>query len=57
MSLYNDNRIVMEEGICHSIKSDLVVGSTGPLEDTHVVVQISMSLKLDECPDDWKYSI
>jgi hypothetical protein len=40
-----------------SVKSDLVLGSTGPLGDTHVVVQISRSLKPDEFPDDWKYSI
>jgi hypothetical protein len=38
MSLYNDNRIAMEEGICHSVKSVLVVESTKPLRNTHVAV-------------------
>jgi hypothetical protein len=57
VSLYNDNGIAVEEGICHSIKSNLIVGSTGPLGDTHVVVQISKSLKPYEFPDNWKYSV
>jgi hypothetical protein len=34
----------------------LVVGSIGPLGDTHVVVLILKSLKPDEFPDDWRYS-
>jgi hypothetical protein len=54
VSLHNNDGIVVGEGICHSAKSDLVVGSIGPLGDTHVVVQISKSLKPDEFLDDWK---
>jgi hypothetical protein len=57
MSLHNNDGIAVGEGICHSVKSDLVVGSTGPLGDMHVAVHISKSLKLDEFPDDWRYSI
>jgi hypothetical protein len=38
VSLQNSDGIVVGEGICHSVKSDLVVGTTGPLGDTHVVV-------------------
>ena len=57
VSLYNSNGIALEEGICHSVKSDLVVGNTGPLGDIHVAVQISRSLKLDELPNDWRYSV
>ena len=56
VSLYNSDGIALGEGICHSIKSDLVVGSTGPLGDTHVAVQILRSLKPDEFPDNWRYS-
>jgi hypothetical protein len=55
--LHNDDRIAVGEGICYSIKSNLVVGSTGPLGDTQVAIQISKSLKLDEFPDDWRYSV
>jgi hypothetical protein len=57
VSLDNDNGIAVGEGICHSVKSDLVVGSTGPLRNTQVAVQISKSLKPDEFPDDWRYSV
>ena len=52
MSLHNSDGIAFEEGICHNVKSDLVVGSTGPLGDTHVAVQISRSLKPNEFLDD-----
>jgi hypothetical protein len=38
VSLHNSDGIVVEEGICYSVKSDLVVGSTGPLGNTHVAV-------------------
>jgi hypothetical protein len=43
VSLHNDDGIAMEEGFCHSVKSDLVVGSTGPLGHTHVAVHILKS--------------
>jgi hypothetical protein len=52
VSLHNDGGIAMGEGICHSVKSNLVVGSTGPLGNTHVAVQISKNLKPDEFPND-----
>jgi hypothetical protein len=57
VSLHNCDRIAVGEGICHSVKSDQVLGSTGPLGDTHVAVQISKNLKPDEFLDDWRYSI
>jgi hypothetical protein len=44
VSLHNEYGVAVEEGICHSVKSDLVVGSNGLLGDTHVAVQISKSL-------------
>ena len=57
VSLYNENGDVVGKGISHSIKSDLVVRNNGPLSDTHVVVEISKSLKVDEFPNNWRYSI
>jgi hypothetical protein len=57
MSLHNENRDAMEEGICHRVKSDLVVRNNRPLSDIHVAVQISKSLKADEFPDDWRYFV
>ena len=55
--LHNSDVIALGEGICYSIKSNLVVGSMGPLRDTHVVVQISRSLKPDEFLDDQRYLV
>ena len=57
VSLYNSDGIALEEGICHSVRFDLVVESTRPLGDTHVVVQISRSLKPNEFPDNWRYFV
>ena len=57
VSLHNSDGIALGEGICYSVKSDLVVGSTGPLRNTHVAVKISRSLKPDEFLDDWRYSV
>jgi hypothetical protein len=57
VSLQNSDGIVVGEGICYSVNSDLVVGSTGPLGNTHAAVHISRSLKPDEFPDDWRYSV
>ena len=57
VSLHNSDGIALEEGICHSVKSDLVVGSTGPFGDTHVAVQILSNLKPDEFLDDWRYFV
>src|SRR5450759_762896 len=57
VSLHNSDGIALGEGICQSVKSDLVVGSTGPLGDTHVAVHISRSLKPDEFPDEWRYNL
>lgn len=54
VSLYNDNGIVVGEGISHRFKSDLVVKSTGPLKDTQIVAQILKRLKVDEFPNNWK---
>ena len=57
VSMHNSDSIALGEGICQSVKSDLVVRSSGPLGDTHVVVQISRSLKPDEFQDDWRYFV
>jgi hypothetical protein len=51
VSLHNSDGIAIGEGICHNVKSNLVVRSTGPLGDTHLAVQISRNLKPDEFPN------
>ena len=44
-------------GICQNVSSDVVVGSSGPLGESHVVIQISSSLSMADVPDEWRYSI
>jgi hypothetical protein len=57
VSLHIDDGITLGEWICDSVKSDLVVGSMGPLGNIHVAVHLSKSLKPDEFLDDWRYSV
>ena len=57
MTLYNDDKVPVAEGICHGINSDLIIRTTRSLGKTHVIVQISKTLKKDEFSKDWRYSI
>ena len=50
VSLYNDNKVAMAKGICQDISSNLVIGTTWPLGNMHVVVQISKGLMEDDFP-------
>ena len=43
--------------ICRNVSSDVVIGTTGPLGDSHVAVQISSSLSMADVPDKWRHSI
>ena len=47
VTLYNDEGILVGEGTCHSVNSDLVLGARGPLGDTHVAVFVA---KVFWCP-------
>ena len=38
--LYNEGGKLVGEGMCHSVKSDLVVGANGPLGDSHIAIHI-----------------
>ncbi len=57
VTLKNDSGIPIAEGICHSVKSDLVIGSSGPLGNTHVAVHVCKTLLDDETLDGWRYSV
>ena len=39
------------------VSSDVVVGSSGPLRESHVAIQISSSLSMADVPNEWRYSI
>ena len=43
VTLVNEEGKLVREGMCHSVKSDLVVGTNGPLDDSHVAIHICRS--------------
>ena len=43
--------------ICWNVSSNVVVGYSGLLEDSHVAIQISSNLSMVDVPDEWRYSI
>ena len=45
------------KGICRNVSSNVVVGSSSPLGDNCVAIQISSSLSMADVPDEWRYSI
>ena len=55
--LQNANGVFVALGICCNVSSDAVIGSSGPLGDMHVTIQILSSLCKDDVLDDWRYSI
>ena len=55
--LYKNDEVPVAKGICRNVSSDVVIGTTGPLGDSHVAVQISSSLSMADVPDEWRYSI
>lgn len=57
VDLYSEALVHVADGICHSVNSDLVIGSNGPLGDSLVAVQISKSVDFDVVPEDWKHSL
>jgi len=54
--LYRNDGHPIAKCICCNVSSNHVVGTSGPLGDTHVVVQVSFSLSEEDVPDDWRYS-
>jgi hypothetical protein len=54
----NELGVDVAQGICHSVKADLVIDSDGmPLDNDHVAVQIAESLVEDEVPLEWMFSM
>ena len=57
VTLYNDEGLIVGEGTCHSMNSDLVLGATGPLGDTHIAVFVAKSHSEDHLPQERVYSL
>ena len=57
MVLHRADGFPITKGICRNVSSDVVVGSSGPLGDSRVAIQISSSLSMANVHDEWRYSI
>ena len=57
VTLYNEEGRLVGESMCHSVKSDLVVGTNGPLGDSHVAIHICRSHFKDDIPQDLVYAL
>ena len=57
VTLYNNDNVLVGEGTCHSVNSELVLGAHGPLEDTHVAVHIAKTHSEANFPQEQVYSL
>jgi hypothetical protein len=48
--------MLIAEGLVQNLRSSAIVGSSGPLGDSQVVVQVSSTFVVEEAPDEWRYS-
>ena len=52
VSLYNDSGLLIAEGLVRNLRSSAIVGSSGPLSDSQVVVQVSTTFVEKETLDE-----
>ena len=57
VTFYNEEGVLIGEGTCHSVNSDLVLGATGPLGDRHVVVFVAKMHLQEHLPEERVYSL
>ena len=57
VTLINEEGKLVGEGMCHSVKSDLVVGANGPLGDSHVAIHIYRSHSEEDISQDLVYAL
>ena len=57
MTLVNEEGKLVGEGMCHSVKSDLVVGTNSPLGDSHVAIHICQSHSQEDISQDLVYAL
>ena len=57
VTFYNKQGRLIGEGMCHSVKSNLVVGANGPLGDNHIAIHICRSHSGDNIPQDLVYAL
>ena len=54
--LHNDSGLLIAERLVRNLRSSAIVGSSGPLSDSQVVVQVSTTFVEEEVPDELRYS-
>ena len=54
--LHNGSGVCIAEGLVPNLRSNAIVGSSGPFGDSQVFVQISHMFVEEEAPDEWRYS-
>ena len=57
VTLYNEEGVLVGEGTCHSVNSDLVLGATGLLGDSHVAMFVVKMHSEEYLPEEWAYSL
>ena len=57
VTLYNEDEKLVGKGMCHSVKSDLVVGANGPLGDSHVAIHVCRSHSKEDISQDLVYAL
>ena len=57
ITLYNEEGVLVGEGTCHSVNSDLVLGATGPLGDSFVAVFVAKTHSQEHLSEERVYSL
>ena len=57
VTLYNEEGVLVGESTCHSANSDLVLGATGPLGDSHVAVFVAKTHSQEHLLEEQVYSL
>ena len=55
VTFYNEEGVLLGEGTCHNVNSDLVLGATGPLGDSYVVVFVAKTHSQEHLPKERVY--
>ena len=55
VSLHNGSGVCIAEGLVRNLRSNAIVGSAGPLGDSQVFVQVSLTFVEEEASDEWNY--
>ena len=55
VSLYNGNGVCIAMGLVQNLRSSAIVGSSGPLGDSQVFVQVSRTFVKKEASNEWRY--